>query len=280
LSEAAQQTRPGVGAEAFQFTQLDRPLVRHGISTRHGGVSAAPFGSLNLSVMTGDDRDHIEQNRRMFERRMGIETRQAAMGRLTHGNAVTVFNVGHILPLMAPPDLGWPMFESDAAISNVPGLILIMTFADCVPIMLWDERNRACAMIHAGWRGTALRIASTTVRAMTDAFGTEPDELIAGIGPSIGPECYPVGDEVREGFRTAYGNDADRFLGQGRLDLWHANGFDLEAAGLHGNHIEVAGICTACHTDQFFSYRAEKGSTGRFGGCIGVRYPGRFGDAA
>jgi len=265
------------GTQPFRFDRFDPAEVAHGIAGRHGGVSDAPFTSLNLSVKTEDKRERVGENRRRFERLMGFETRQAAFGRLSHGCAVTVFQLGGLLPPMAPPDLGWPMFDSDAAISNVPGLFLLMTFADCVPVLLWDRENRACALIHAGWRGTALRIASTTVEAMKDSFGTNPIRIEAGIGPSIGPECYPVGESVRDEFVNAYGQKAEDFFAEAQLDLWQANRFDLESVGVRTDNIDIAGICTACHRDEYFSHRADSGSTGRFGACIGIRYPGRFG---
>ena len=170
------------------------------------------------------------------------------------------------------------MFDSDAAISNVPGLVLIMTFADCVPILLWDEIKTACGLVHAGWRGTALRIASKTAREMADVFGTNPASLRVGIGPSISQNCYPVGEKVRREFESAYGAEAEGFFDQDRLDLWRANHHDLVSAGISPEHIETSGICTACETGTYFSHRAEDGRTGRFGACLGIRSRGRFGD--
>lgn len=278
MSRAATQA-PSVQEDRlapFRFGHIDHGKVLHGIAGRHGGVSDPPFSSLNLSVKSGDDPAHVEENRRRFERLMRFETRQSVLGRLSHGRNITVFRILSILPPIAPPELGWPMFDSDAAISNVPGLVMIMTFADCVPILLWDPANEACGLVHAGWRGTVQRIASATIQQMVNAFGSDPTEIVAGIGPSICVDCYPVSEEVRAGFDQAYGSDATQFFAGNRLDLWRANRHDLTSAGVREGNIATSGMCTACNTETYFSHRAENGSTGRFGACIGIRYPGRF----
>lgn len=160
-------------------------------------------------------------------------------------------------------------FLADAAVSNVPGLILAMTFADCVPIFLWDEEHAACGIVHAGWRGTALQVASTAVVTMSAVFGSRPAAMRAGIGPSIGPCCYFVGPEVVAAVSASYPAHAGVIV-DGKLDLRKTNYFDLVAAGLSGSNIETSGICTSCRTDLFFSHRAESGITGRFGGGIGL----------
>lgn len=267
----------GAASAPLRFAGFDPSVVLHGVAGRQGGVSVPPYQSLNLSVKSGDDRWAVAENRRRFERLLGFERRQAAFGRLCHGREVAVFQAGGMLPAMEPPELGWPMFFADAAVSNIPGLMLIMTFADCAPVLLLDEHTRSCALIHAGWRGTVLRIVSGAVRAMAASFGAHPAGMRAAIGPCIGAECYQVGGDVRHRFDEAYGSDAARFFAMNRLDLVAANSFDLESAGVLRENIETANMCTACDTDRFFSHRAESGETGRFGACVGVRYPGRFG---
>lgn len=255
------------------------PRMLEGIVTRHGGASSAPFASLNLSVKTGDDPAKVEQNRRAFERLMHIETRQVAFGRLTHGDTVVTFNMGGLVPNLLPPDLGWPMFDGDAAVSNVPGLMLVMTFADCVPVLLFDQEQGVCGLAHAGWRGTALRVASKTVRAMVVDFGSDPTNMHGAIGPCIGACCYPVGESVQSAIRKAYGEDSETLLHAENLDLVQANTLDLISAGLPASNVHASGICTSCQHERFFSHRAENGRTGRFGACIGLPYPGRFADS-
>ncbi len=261
---------PGI----FRFETFRDGRLIHGVANRRGGVSSPPFDSLNLSVKTGDDGEWVVANRRLFEQSMGVSAKQVVFGRLQHGADVAVFRRGGLLPnLSEPGEREWPMFVADAAITDIPGLLLVMTFADCVPILLWDPERDACALIHAGWRGTALRIASATVRAMVEAFRTRPGNLRAGIGPSIGPCCYTVGNEVVARIREGYIQEARELLSDGKLDLWTANSLDLISAGVSPQSTEVARICTACNTDAYFSHRGEHGRTGRFGACIGLNAP-------
>lgn len=256
----------------YRFKGLMDDRLLHGVAGRAGGVSQAPFDSLNLSIKTGDDPERVATNRLRFERLLDVDGRGAVIGRLVHGRSVAVFKTGGLIPPLEPPQLNtWPAFDGDAAISDVAGLTLIMTFADCVPILLWDPDRDACGLVHSGWRGTALRIASTAVRAMGSAFGTEPLAVRAGIGPAIGPCCYSVGAEVQEEMRKAYGSSTADVMSEDRLDLWQANRLDLLSAGLLPGNIDGASLCTSCNTDRYFSHRREAGKTGRFGACIGLK---------
>jgi YfiH family protein len=197
---------------------------------------------------------------------------------LTHGNEVAVFDA-------ETPD-SWPrawhpvrvgsqrftwVFQTDAVISNVPGLTFLLTAADCTPILFWDPVHDVVGAAHAGWRGTAAGIAGNVVAEMTRAFQTDPADVVAGIGPSMGPCCYTVGHEVVETFER-FGThpvllqDGDSV----RLDLWESNRIQLLAAGVLAGSIETMGLCTGCHVSDFFSHRAEAGRTGRMAGAIGL----------
>jgi YfiH family protein len=150
---------------------------------------------------------------------------------------------------------------------------LLLRYADCVPILFFDPVRRAIGVTHAGWRGTAIKIAAKTAQTMIETFGTHPRDLIACIAPSIGPCCYRVGDDVIAHVRAAF-VDADTLLiqqtdGSVHLDLWQANARQLSALGIE--QIEIAQICTAHHTNEFYSWRAERGNTGRFGAIIAIR---------
>jgi YfiH family protein len=168
------------------------------------------------------------------------------------------------------PGRRW-LAKADAMMTDRAGVTLSMRFADCVPILFTDPARGVIAMAHAGWRGTVQGIAAQTVRAMTQTYGSRPADIQAGIGPSIGPDHYQVGEEVVDAVRT-YFNSGDGLIrrnpadGTAYLDLWAANRRDLERAGVE--QIEVAGISTAERTDEFFSHRAEKGRTGRFGAVL------------
>jgi YfiH family protein len=156
--------------------------------------------------------------------------------------------------------------------TDAPGVYLIMRYADCVPVLFFDPVRRAVGIAHAGWRGTLALVAQRTALAMVDQFGCAPANIRAAIGPSIGPCCYEVGDEVVAETRTVFGDEADSLLPPGprrrHLDLWAANRAQLHAIGLQ--HLETAEICTSCHVEDYFSHRAEAGRTGRFGAMIGL----------
>jgi YfiH family protein len=153
---------------------------------------------------------------------------------------------------------------ADALITATPDLPLCVIMADCVPVVLYDPDQHALGLAHAGWQGTVARIASATVRAMADRFGSDPAALIAAIGPSIGPDEYEVGPDVVARARAAYGDAAPILERAGKtfFDLWAANAHDLRSAGVQ--QIEVAGISTARHLDEFYSHRFEPRGTGRF----------------
>jgi YfiH family protein len=167
--------------------------------------------------------------------------------------------------ISAPP-------KADILITNRPEVTLFLRFADCVPIMLFDPRQQAIALVHAGWRGTLQKASAAAARALVEHYGSRPQDIRAGIGPSIGPCHYAVGEEVVAGTRAAFGAEAEQLLIQNHqphLNLWEANALALRQVGVE--QIEVSGLCTACHTEHFFSHRGERGQTGRFGALLGLR---------
>lgn len=249
----------------YQFEQWkDTPGLIHGVFTRLGGVSHAPWASLNLGASVGDDPQAVAHNAERFYGALGLHRSHACTVWQVHG-AETV------IATEARPDQRW-LAQADAILTERPNLPLSMRFADCVPVLLYDPVHPAIGLVHAGWRGTMIDVVGTALQKMSTAFGTHPADVQAGIGPSIGPECYQVGTEVVEAARSAFGEleglvhyAAD---GSAYLDLWAANRKALERAGVE--QIEVSGLCTACHTDEFFSHRAEHGRTGRFGAVIAL----------
>jgi hypothetical protein len=165
-----------------------------------------------------------------------------------------------------------PYQKADIILTDKPEVTLFMRFADCVPILLHDPENSVIGISHAGWLGTVRDVAGATVDMMSERYGSNPADIIACIGPSIGPDHYEVGDDVITQVHQTFGGDASLVLPlhneKIHFDLWKANQYLLERAGIR--HIELAGICTACHTDDWFSHRAEKGKTGRFGALISL----------
>jgi YfiH family protein len=239
--------------DLFRFANLAaEPWLVHAISTRAGGVSGGRFASLNVSFSVGDEQANVEENLRRLREALGAAELFSAYQ--VHGKAVT---------LVQPETQPRP--RCDVLITRSPERALMLRYADCTPVLLADPRQRAVAAVHAGWRGSAVRAAAAAVDAMQDAFGSRPHDLLAGIGPAIGPCCYTVGQDVIDAF-------ADRpalVSPESRLDLWEANRQALIGAGVPAPQIEVAGVCTQCHAEQFFSHRANGGiPAGRFAGII------------
>jgi polyphenol oxidase len=199
--------------------------------------------------------------------------------RQVHGRTVHVIREGS-----APARVGGEMPEADAVVSNHPGLVLAVQVADCVPILLADRRRGVAAAVHAGWRGTRAGIAAAAVEAMTHAFGSDPADVAAAIGPSIGACCYEVGDEVFESFRSAADERSlaawftRSDIGSLRLDLWAANREQLRSAGLREARVFAARLCTQTHVEVFHSYRVAGPSAGRMAALI--RVPAASPDAA
>jgi YfiH family protein len=166
--------------------------------------------------------------------------------------------------LVEPETLADPRPKCDVLITRSADKTLMLRYADCTPVLLADPRQRAVAVIHAGWRGSAARASAAAVEALVEAFGTRPADVIAGIGPAIGPCCYEVGGEVFD----AFADRPELFNGR-NLDLWEANRRALVESGVPAEQIEVAAVCTQCESERFFSHRANGGQpAGRFAALI------------
>lgn len=245
----------------------------HGISTRHGGCSTGEYASLNLGLHVGDTAGDVVANRRIFCTALGMQAERTATCQQVHGNKVAVVTekqagAGFL-------DYSQSIADTDALITNVPGLPLMLFFADCTPILLADPVQRAVGIAHGGWKGTFGSIVEETVFAMTKAYGSKPEDMLAAIGPSIGSCCYQIGDDLAEKFQLAFPDFSYEILsgtkGDMHLDLQRTNTLQLMRAGLLPEHIENAHVCTCCHSEQFFSYRADKGKTGRIAAIISVK---------
>ncbi|HSM92697.1 MAG TPA: peptidoglycan editing factor PgeF [Anaeromyxobacteraceae bacterium] len=222
----------------------------HGFSTRRGGVSPAPWDSLNLGGAVGDDPGRVAENWRRLEAATGLAFARVQQ---VHGARVVTADAPS-----APCD------EADAVVSRTPGVAACISVADCVPVLIADPTSGAVAAVHAGWRGTVARAAAAAVEALTARGGARPRELLAAIGPSIGPCCYEVSPDLAARFEEAFGAGVvDRSRSAPRLDLWEANVRALGAAGLLPERIDALRRCTACEDRLFFSHRRDAGATGR-----------------
>lgn len=241
---------------AFQFDAFnDRPF-RQAMSGRIGAAEAdgdVGHGPDTIDVV-------IERNRAAFIETAGFAMSDLVISRQTHGTQVQVVHGDDRGRGLYPTFDGFP--ATDAMVSNEPSVALGTIVADCVPILFYDQRNHALGLAHAGWRGTVGGIAAETVRTMTAVFGTRPDDVVVGIGPSIGPCCYEVGNEVIGAWRNANVNDGEQAVvtrtSGYHFDLWAANRLVLVQAGVPETQIECSAHCVRCEHDRFFSYRATR----------------------
>ena len=248
------------------FTSFSRAGFITACSCRFHGESDLVPGSLNLALQVEENQNKVLRNRRKFAAAIGVKPDRFTTCAQVHGNNVQVvtedligrgaFSFADTIP------------ETDALVTNLGGVPLLLFYADCVPVLLADPVTGAYGLAHAGWRGTAALIAKKTVRVMTEAFGVKPGNLLAAIGPSIGSCCYEVDDVVRDrmpDYETCFTVNCD---GKYLLDLWQANRQQLLEAGVVPSRISTAGICTNHNPELFFSYRYENGKTGRMGVCL------------
>lgn len=237
--------------------------IIHGVFTRLGGISHPPYHWLNVGSSVGDDQEAVDTNHDLICRALGIRRADIATAYQVHSANVAV---------VGPKDRGRVALQTDALVTNTPGVFLMLRFADCVPILFYDPVQRAVGLAHAGWKGTLGRAVQKTVEAMVEVYGSRPADLIACIGPSIGPCCYQIGGDVAELVNKVFPSQPQLLCRQGdgscHFDLWEANRLQLAAMGVH--QVEVSGLCTACHNDEFFSHRADNGLTGRFAVVIGL----------
>ena len=273
--------------QVLQLTPfLELPWLVHGFSTRAGGTSTWKGQKvLNLSFMEWDKRENVVDNRRLFQNAVGAKEHTLVSMKQFHSDVIHRFKAAPAQPS-----------QGDASATNATGLLLGVQTADCVPILLVDAKKRAVATVHGGWRGTLARIAQKTVGRMHLEFGSKPADLLAAIGPSIGPCCYEVGAEFVTKFTAQFADAADYFdearsgeepnplqwlnrkppghqppPNNVHLDLRKANRSQLLAAGLRAQNVFTSELCTACRTDLYFSYRKEGALSGRMLSVIGLR---------
>jgi purine-nucleoside/S-methyl-5'-thioadenosine phosphorylase / adenosine deaminase len=275
------------GLQVLQLAPFAKiPWLVHGFSTRPGGISVLDGKKvLNLGFMEWDSREAVTENRRVLQSALAAKGSALLPLKQIHSDVVHLF----AKPAAEPP-------KGDSSLTHTPGLLLGVQTADCVPILLVDPKKRVVAAVHAGWRGTLARITQKTIGRMQLEFGCRPADLLAALGPSIGPCCYEVGVELVAKF-TAQFADAHDYFDEPRtgdepnpiqwlnmappghqpppknvhLDLRKANCSQLIASGLRPNNIYATDLCTACRSDLFFSYRREGPLSGRLMSVIGIR---------
>jgi YfiH family protein len=261
--EAVSMERTTINSVAYYH--LPEWGIKHGIFARIGGVSDAPWASLNLGGNVGDTPQAVRANHERMYAALGVRPERACTVWQVHGIDVVYAS--------APVRGRRWLAAADAIMTDRVDTPLSMRFADCTPILIFDPRKGAIGMAHAGWRGTVAGMSAALVKAMIAAFNCQPADMQAWIGPSISVERYQVGEEVVAAARAYFGDVSELIRrdpadGTAYFDLWAANRIDLKRAGVE--NIRIAGLCTAARTDEFFSHRAEKGRTGRFGAVMSL----------
>ena len=244
----------------------------HAVTTRTGGFSPHPYAGLNLGLNTGDSAENVFRNHAALARSLHFDVLRIASSRQVHGTRIM-----HVTrpPSRQPPGrMAYSHDGFDALITSLTGITLMVRVADCVPVLLFDPVRRALAVIHAGWKGTLAGITAGTLAEMSSSCGSQPGDIIAGIGPSIGPCCFCVGRETADLFyrRVPWSDSViSERSGMAHIDLREANRLQLVSGGCRSGNIDMCDICTSCRSDIFFSHRREQGKTGRFVLLAGLR---------
>lgn len=248
--------------------------VEHFITGRAGGYSKGPFQSLNTGFHVGDNDWHVLQNRKKLAQVLKMDLQQFTFASQTHSSNIAIVDASR--KGLGSADWESAIANTDGMVTNLKGVCINVQMADCVPVLLYDPQKKVVGAVHAGWRGTLKRVSKAAIKVMTDTYGCCPTHIMAGIGPSNGPCCYVVGEDVkREATKSL--PEAEQILsaapesGKYVFDQWQANLLQLLDCGIPEENIEIAGICSQCQSDSFFSSRKDNGLTGRYTAGIMLR---------
>ncbi|MCR5337524.1 MAG: peptidoglycan editing factor PgeF [Lachnospiraceae bacterium] len=240
---------------------FDGQPVKCGISTRLGGVSTGHVGTMNMSTTRGDDPDCVRENHLRFAKAVGYDRSRLVMSDQIHETRILK---------VEEKDAGGGVLQRgvDGLMTDVKNLPLMTFYADCVPLMFYDKKNRVIAMAHSGWKGTVAKIGAICLNEMNREYGTDPGEVLAAIGPSICQSCYEVDEPLLAAFREAFGAQADQWFAAADkkdhylLDLASACSYTLQQAGVPATQIAMPDLCTCCNPEFLFSHRASGGKRG------------------
>lgn len=263
-------------APYIEFPVLsDIPFITHGFSTRLGGVSTGMFSSMNLGSGSSpykDNPQNIRENFLIIAESIGVDPESLVISDQVHKTRIRVVDENDMGKGFSRPR---DYEEIDGLITNTPNITLVTKYADCVPLFFVDPVKKAIGLSHAGWKGTVGRIGQITVDEMGKAFGSNPKDIIAVIGPSICPDCYEVGEDVANEFRNAFPlNHMDilttNHRGRYQCNLWEANRMVLIDAGLLTDNIHISGVCTSCNSELLFSHRKSNGKRGSLAAFLAI----------
>lgn len=235
---------------------------KHAFSTRLGGVSEGMFESLNLGTRRGDKAESVLKNYDIICSELGLDVRNTVLSNQVHKDEIRLVTADDYgCGLFRPRD-----YEADALMTSLPNAVLVIFWADCVPVLICDPVKRAVAAVHAGWRGTVIDIVGKAVRRLSELYGSDPGDLICAIGPSIGACCFETDDDVAAAVRSLLGSGAERYIegrdGKWMVDLKGVNSSLLQRTGVSGQRIDICPDCTACMTDKYWSHRLSGAGRG------------------
>ena len=253
---------------------VESGIVRHGFSTRLGGVSKGCYASMNLSFTRGDKEEDVRENFRRIGKAIGVRCEDMVFSQQTHTTHVRVVTeADRGMGVMRPLEYT----DVDGLVTNVPGICLVTFYADCVPLFFVDPVKCVIGLSHSGWRGTVGKIGKVTIELMRKEYGCDPKDILAAVGPSVCQECYEVSEEVIEQFRSNFKKeDWDSLFykkenGRYQMNLWKANELIFKEAGITKEHIAVANICTHCNSDILYSHRATGDKRGNLAAFLALR---------
>ena len=257
------------GVPFLSYPMLEKTgIVNHGFSTRLGGVSKGPCATMNISTTRGDDPEAVRENQRRIAAAIGVKVENLTYTHQTHTTNVAI---------VTEKDRGKRFMETDGLVTNVPGICLVTFFADCVPLYFVDPGKKAIGLSHSGWRGTVHKMGKVTVETMTRAYGSDPADIYAAVGPSICQDCYEVSEDVIEEFRRHFDRELWPELfypkenGKYQLNLWKANEAVLTEVGILKEHIAVTNVCTHCNPEILFSHRTTGDKRGNLSAFLALK---------
>lgn len=267
-----------VAGEAVPYLEYpmltETGVVKHGFSTRLGGVSTGCYASMNLSFTRGDEEARVRENFRRIAEAIGVKCEDMVFSQQTHTtNVRTVTEEDRGMGIVRPLEYT----DVDGLVTDVPGICLVTFYADCVPLFFVDPVKRAIGLSHSGWRGTVGQIGKVTVERMQKEYGCDPKDILAAVGPSICQECYEVSEDVIEQFRKSFCEEQWKEIfyrkenGKYQLNLWRANELILKSAGITEAHIAVTNVCTHCNSEVLYSHRTTGDKRGNLAAFLALR---------
>lgn len=237
--------------------------VSHGFTSALGGVSRGAVKGFNLGFRVNDSEESVRKNYRLLECDLDIDLNRTVLAKQTHTDNIRIVTEDDCgKGIVRASDIE----DTDGLVTNISGIALVVFSADCIPVLFYDPKNRVAAAVHSGWRGTVKKISARCIEVMSDVYGCSPKNILAAVGPSIGPCCFEFGSDAPRYFEKKY--QTPKSNGKFMIDLWAMISDTIEEAGVLRGNIDISKVCTVCSGGKYYSYRCQKEHTGRQGAVI------------